>query len=187
MEKPLALLDAGCGSNFHPELSAAVAETRFDGSLVTGLDVDAEALAAHPYLHERIVGSVETCPLPLEAFDGVVCWNLLEHLQDPYRALRNLTRALKPRGTMILAFPNVLSFKGVVTKMTPYWFHRCVYRRVYRLPLEPYPTVLRWSLRPAAFRRWAEEAGFKVDLRLLDSTPFLGWRSECRVVLRKPA
>ena len=186
MSDQLRVLDAGCGTNAHLAFGGVgLRPLSLEGAHVTGLDIDGEALAANPRLHDRIVGSVETYPLTSEAFDVVVCWDVLEHLRRPSLALENLGRALKPGGTMILGFPNVLSFKGIVTKLTPYSFHRWVYRYVYRTDLEPYPTVLRLCLRPSAVRRWAEERGFGVSIRLEDSR-ILGWRSECRVVLSKP-
>jgi 2-polyprenyl-3-methyl-5-hydroxy-6-metoxy-1,4-benzoquinol methylase len=174
------LLDAGCGANHHPEMSAALREASLDTAHITGLDIDADALEAHPYLDERIVGSIETYPLPREEFDGVICWDVLEHLHEPSRALENLAQALKPGGLIILGFPNVLSMKGLITKLTPHWFHCWVYRRVYKSSVEPYPTVMRWSLRPGTVCRWAEKKGFDVTLQLLR------WRSESRVYLRKP-
>jgi len=100
--------------------------------------------------------------------------------------MENLARTLKPGGKMILGFPNVLSFKGLATKLTPQWFHRWAYRHVYRSNLEPHPTVLRLSLRPAAVRRWAWRKGFEVQFRF-ENARVLGWRSECRVYMSKPA
>lgn len=183
MKDQLRVLDAGCGANAHLAFGG-LRPSSLEGAHVTGLDIDGAALAANRRLDERIVGSVETYPLPNEAFDIVVCWDVLEHLRRPYMALDNLQRALKPGGLMILGFPNVLSLKGIVTKVTPYSFHRWVYKYVYRSDLKPYPTVLRLALRPSAVRRWAEARGFGVSIRFEDSR-ILGWRSECRVVLSK--
>ena len=152
----LRVLDAGCGRSSAVALDAASLPVSREGVHVTGLDVDAGALSSNHWLDDRILGSVETYPLPAEAFDIVVCWDVLEHLSRPTLAIENLARALKPGGVMFLGFPNVLSFKGIVTKVTPHWFHRWVYKHVYRSDLEPYPTVLRLTIRPAAIRRWAE-------------------------------
>ena len=37
---------------------------------------------------------------------------------------------LRPGGRAVLALPNILSLKGLVTRFTPWWFHVWVYRRV---------------------------------------------------------
>ena len=112
----LRVLDAGCGRKL-PQfaLGGAVSPLSLEGAHVTGLDVDEGALASNHRLDERIVGSVEMYPLPPEAFDVVVCWDVLEHLSRPSLAIENLARALKPAGVMFLGFPNVFSFKGIVT------------------------------------------------------------------------
>jgi SAM-dependent methyltransferase len=174
-----------------------------DDARLTGLDIDGPALAENPRVDERIVGSVETYPLPAEEFDVVVCWDVLEHLSQPDLALANLAQTLKPGGTMILGFPNPLSVKGLLTKLTPYSFHRWVYRQLLGSTLEPYPTVLRLSLRPSAMRRWAVAQGFDLQVRVENGrvpAPRRGagrwakrkvfelvwWRSECRVQASKP-
>jgi 2-polyprenyl-3-methyl-5-hydroxy-6-metoxy-1,4-benzoquinol methylase len=39
-------------------------------------------------------------------FDGVVCYETLEHLTDPFRGLCELGEVLSPEGTLILSVPN---------------------------------------------------------------------------------
>jgi 2-polyprenyl-3-methyl-5-hydroxy-6-metoxy-1,4-benzoquinol methylase len=39
-------------------------------------------------------------------YDAVVCSELLEHLDDPARALERIAPALKPRGTIVVTVPN---------------------------------------------------------------------------------
>ncbi len=60
-----------------------------------------------------------------------------------------MRRALKPDGIMVLALPNLMSVKGLVTKFTPHAFHTWFYRRVYRSAKTgeddegPFPTYFR--------------------------------------------
>lgn len=201
----MRILDAGCGRDrVYVDFPA--------DAFVTGIDVDADALALNPDLDEKIVGDIQTYPLEPSGYDAIVCWDVLEHLPSPQAALERMTRALKPGGTLILGLPNVVSPKGLATKLTPHSFHVWFYRHVFEdenagTPgYGPYKTYLRWSLRPAALRRFAAEQGLTVtrfeltgsaqfqqlaDRHRLASgllravwpgDPFL---SECRVELRR--
>jgi len=165
-------LDAGCGrerpyGQFEP------------GSYVVGIDISEAELALNDGLDERIVGDIQTYPLPPESFDEIVCWDVLEHLPRPRDALLNLCRALKPGGTMTLGVPNVASPKGLLTKFTPHRFHIWVYRRILGFEAAgspgygPYKTYLRWTLTPGRLRRFAEEQGLLVEeLTVYDSELF---------------
>jgi SAM-dependent methyltransferase len=52
-----------------------------------------------------IVSDITNIPEPDAAFDAVMCIEVLEHLPDPPRALRELTRLLRPGGVLILTAP----------------------------------------------------------------------------------
>jgi SAM-dependent methyltransferase len=55
-----------------------------------------------------IHGDVEsmTLDLPIDFFDVVLCADVLEHLVDPWRAVRLLTRHLRPGGLIVSSIPN---------------------------------------------------------------------------------
>lgn len=50
----------------------------------------------------------------------------LERLPRPKDALLNLCRTVRPQGLLILGFPNLLSVKGIVTKITPFLVSQAV-------------------------------------------------------------
>jgi 2-polyprenyl-3-methyl-5-hydroxy-6-metoxy-1,4-benzoquinol methylase len=79
------------------------------GWRVTALEGDAAAAARGAVHCERmIVADLDRELPPLGgAFDAVVCGDVLEHLVEPSRVLRDLARALTPRGRLILSIPNV--------------------------------------------------------------------------------
>ena len=77
-----------------------------------------------------ILGDVETMAFKPGSVDMVVCFDVLEHLKNPFKALSNFDESLKPEGLVLLAFPNIWSLKGLVTVLTPYWFHKLFYRFV---------------------------------------------------------
>ena len=73
--RSLTLLEAGCGSMSHVGIEGV--------EKVVGIDVSEAQLARNTSLHEKIVGNLETYPLPENTFDVIVCWNVLEHIPDP--------------------------------------------------------------------------------------------------------
>lgn len=67
-------------------------------------------------------------PVPDHSFDVVLCTEVLEHVPEPIKAVRELTRILRPGGTLLLTAPlgSVLHqepyhFYG---GYTPYWYRR---------------------------------------------------------------
>ncbi len=62
---------------------------------LTTLDVSAEK-------RPDIVADAHTLPVPDESFDMIVCSEVLEHLYDPARAVREMHRVLRPGGTVVL-------------------------------------------------------------------------------------
>jgi SAM-dependent methyltransferase len=59
------------------------------------------AEAANPVIH----GDVERLPLPDASFDGAVCAEVLEHLDDDAAALAELARVLRDGGLLLVTVP----------------------------------------------------------------------------------
>ncbi len=47
---------------------------------------------------------------------------------DPARAALNQLEWTRPGGLLVIGVPNLWSLRGLITKLTPFWFHRLVYR-----------------------------------------------------------
>jgi SAM-dependent methyltransferase len=149
------VLEAGCGSSTHIKLNPEV--------YAVGIDISKEQLEKNIVVKEKILGDIQEYPLPLDEFDVVICWMVLEHLPNPQNAMMNMFRSVKPEGLVVLGFPNLLSIKGIVTKFTPFWFHELFYK-VMKYKSQHFPTYLRKEIVPANVAKFAEENGFSVVL-----------------------
>jgi ubiquinone/menaquinone biosynthesis C-methylase UbiE len=81
------------------------------------------------------VCDVTNIPVENDSFDAVLCTEVLEHLPEPMRALREFARILKPGGSLILTAP-----LGSGIHQEPYHFYG--------------------GFTPAWFQRFLAEAGF---------------------------
>jgi 2-polyprenyl-6-hydroxyphenyl methylase/3-demethylubiquinone-9 3-methyltransferase len=103
-----AVLDVGCGGGILSEALAAA------GAQVTGIDLGLAALAAaqrHRHLSSLTItyqqADAETLAARYpEAFDVVVCMELLEHVPDPSSIVRACARLAKPEGHLFFATLN---------------------------------------------------------------------------------
>lgn len=83
------------------------------GNTVTGIEIDPEAGAIAQTVCDRmIIGDVETLDFSTGfepySFDVVLCGDILEHLKNPARVLKNLHKILRPEGYLVVSLPNFL-------------------------------------------------------------------------------
>lgn len=81
---------------------------------IVGIDVNGEvAQKGRPYYNKLIVGNVEKINLPFEKdyFDCILYGDVLEHLVDPYRVLKEHWVFLRNGGTIICSIPNVRHYR----------------------------------------------------------------------------
>jgi 2-polyprenyl-3-methyl-5-hydroxy-6-metoxy-1,4-benzoquinol methylase len=153
------VLEAGCGSLSRIELPP--------GRRITGIDIEQRQLDRNTSLDEKILGDLQSFEAPVPGFDLVLCWDVVEHLPEPTKALERLTAALNPGGGLVLAFPHLWSLKGLATKFTPYVVHAFFYRYVMRDKRrddewDQFPTFFRASIAPRRLRRWSAEHGLEI-------------------------
>jgi SAM-dependent methyltransferase len=102
--KSPVILEVGSASGFLLKRLQAV----FPEATVIGSDYSPQIVAA---LAERVPTipvlqfNVLTCPLPAGCVDAAVLLNVLEHISDDCRALREVHRILKPGGIAVLEVP----------------------------------------------------------------------------------
>jgi SAM-dependent methyltransferase len=98
------------------------------GGHVTVVDIDEAQLQRNKYAKEKILGDIQTREFAPGSFDLIVCYNVIEHLNAPDRAIDRFYRALTPGGLLFIAAPNPESLSGWITKITPHWFNVQFYR-----------------------------------------------------------
>ena len=92
------MLDLGCASGY---LSDILARRGFS---VTGIDL---AGTPHPPgIHFAAVDLDQGLPSLDGCFDYVICADVLEHLRDPLRLLRECRERLAPDGVLVASLPN---------------------------------------------------------------------------------
>lgn len=146
-DNPLTILEAGCGRFKHWNYPA-------DAS-ISGLDISESQLEQNSHIQDKHQGDVQTWETDRQ-WDVVVSVYVIEHVDNPQQAVKNMLSWTKPGGLLVLAVPNALSLKGLVTKFTPFGFHGWFYRNIYRRPHSIFPTVMDWSITPANLRAQLE-------------------------------
>ncbi|TDA64545.1 MAG: class I SAM-dependent methyltransferase [Clostridia bacterium] len=99
-----SVLDVGCGEgNNTPYLRQKGA------TYVAGIEITPEnAAIARTQMDEVWCGSVEAeLPFQVGQFDLIICADVLEHLVDPWAALRKLRRLLSSSGYVVASIPNI--------------------------------------------------------------------------------
>jgi ubiquinone/menaquinone biosynthesis C-methylase UbiE len=110
-EGPGDALDAGMGPG------RLVGELANRGWRVSGVDAAPQMVVTArrrtPEAEARlVVGTIEAIPFPDEAFDLVVATGVLEYAELD-RALRELTRVLRPGGRAVVSYPNPRAVYGI--------------------------------------------------------------------------
>lgn len=139
-----SLLDAGCGTGWFSKIASE------KGASVTSMDLGENLLAevAKKCDSKRVVGSILEIPFPENTFDVVVSSEVIEHTPDPYKALHEIYRVLKPGGIMVLSTPN------------KFWYWTLWVANV--LKLRPYQGLENWS-GYFQLKKECKKAGFKLE------------------------
>jgi SAM-dependent methyltransferase len=103
-EKRGMLLDAPAGTG------ALASRLKELGFLVSCLDIDPSIYCA-PEIEFREGDLNQSLPLPSQSFDYITCIEGLEHLENPFNAIREFGRLLKPEGKLYLSLPNYLNIE----------------------------------------------------------------------------
>lgn len=133
------VLDVGCGNGRH-----TIEATNWDCQVVA-LDIDREELRRSRYMffadHNagRLPGfaefaraDAEHLPFPDHAFDKIIATEVLEHVMDDGRAMRELHRVLRPGGEIAVSCPHHRAERWLWAISWDYWHSPGGHVRTYR-------------------------------------------------------
>jgi ubiquinone/menaquinone biosynthesis C-methylase UbiE len=163
-----AVLDAGCGTGIFSIIFA-----HNGAGSVTGIDISegslntARGLQEKFGLHNATFQKEDMLNLPFhdEQFDIVWAWGTVHHTTDPYGAIEELNRVLKPGGSMLLA---------VYTRTKVTFIHEFIRKILVRTPKKTWTAlskILAFVLAPIVFffkRREKARKGEKLEELILD-------------------
>jgi 2-polyprenyl-3-methyl-5-hydroxy-6-metoxy-1,4-benzoquinol methylase len=165
------IVDVGCGAG-HLRAALGNRPSRYIG-------VDAVRYGEFPSGAEFLIADLDHDDVPLDdnVADTVVALETIEHLENPRRFLRELTRIARRGGTVLISTPNQVSLLSLVTVVTKHRFNAFQDR--------DYPAH-RTALLEIDLRRMAEECRLvRVETRftargrlLLTSAHYPRWLAE---------
>jgi ubiquinone/menaquinone biosynthesis C-methylase UbiE len=111
LQPECVVLDAGCGTGRHMRALAKIPDLKIVGIDKNDKDLDdanrslleMPDAAAHNF--SVMKADINKLPFADEAFDCVICSEVLEHIPHHHNALQELVRVLKPQGTLIISVP----------------------------------------------------------------------------------
>lgn len=110
-----SILDVGCGIG---NSLFALYANGFKNTV--GLDFERQlAEYARQMVPEArlVVGNAEQIPFQDQAFDCVICYDLLEHVLKPEKVLENISRVLKEKGILYMSVANGHSVNDVLFRL----------------------------------------------------------------------
>ena len=121
------ILEAGCGQRWLLKLEGK-------SFRLIGVDLDKDALEIRKNvrkdLDEAIHADLRTIDFGARKFDVIYSAFVLEHVEGAEEVLSRMVSWLKPNGIIIIEIPDPGSVKGLVTKLSPHWFHVFYYRYI---------------------------------------------------------
>ena len=97
------VLDVGCARGGFGRTLKKV----FPTITVDGVEINSELARTAQVSYRKVwIGKFEEVNLPSNFYDVVIMGDVLEHLYDPWKALKKVFSVLKPKGWLIVSIPN---------------------------------------------------------------------------------
>ena len=141
------VLDLGSGEGFGSALLAGRAQS------VHGIDIDERAVKHSqlnyqaPNLAFRTGSALDLGGFGPGAFDAVVAFEVLEHIEDQERVLQQVRHALTDEGLLLISTPDRVMYSEVSGQDNPYHERELTETELRQLLREYFPTVSLWGQR----------------------------------------
>ena len=150
----MRVLDAGCGSS-----RGCTSRAPLDKMHIVGADID-PSVHENPFCDSAVVCDLsKELPFEDKSFDLIHCRWTLEHIENPVKTFSEFARVLKPSGRLLALTPNMFHYATIISKVTPFWFHRWWRKGGGE---EPFPTYYRANS-ARRLRKICKESGLDVD------------------------
>lgn len=163
--RSLEILEAGCGARWPIDLSGV-------DYVLTGVDSNPDALDSRKHsskdLHESIHGDLQEVDLPRDRYDVIYSSFVLEHVRGAETILDRFIGWLRPGGLLIIRIPDRDSVHGLVSRLTPFWFHVLYKKYVARDASVgkpgggPFPTYHERVVSLAGIREYCRARGLRI-------------------------
>ncbi len=101
LAKGKVILDVGGGTRFMKGMK------KFESLFK---DCDYKTLDSSADYGPDVVGDIHALPLADNSVDGVICRSVLEHVERPWDAMREIRRVLKPGGLAFVQVPSIFPY-----------------------------------------------------------------------------
>jgi len=151
------IVDIGCGEGILLEKLMQ----KYPAKEIIGIDAEKENIEiCKKYGLNVIFGSAYNLPLKDNSIDCIILAEVIEHLDQPSKAIGEIHRVLKKNGMLIMLFPNDLMF--LVARLLTLKVKEAFYDTGH---------VKQWS--PQKARKFLSEHNFSISLQ--QSIPFFFW------------
>jgi len=138
----MRILDAGCGRGF------LIKDELMKKGECFGIDPNAKFIREAKRNVKKgkfFVGGIEKIRFENEMFDEAYCYDVLEHVDDYEKSIKQLHRVLKKSGKLYILIPHFRS-ESVLKKIKPSYFSKNMHKRIF------YPKKIRISLMKDGFK-----------------------------------
>ncbi|MGD0277731.1 MAG: class I SAM-dependent methyltransferase [Smithella sp.] len=171
------VLDAGCGLGRHLRHLARMPELKIFGidKNTWALTETAKSVATMPDAQSKdylfSIADITKLPFADASFDCVICSEVLEHIPDHEKAMKELDRILKPQGTLVVSVPRFFTERICWFISWQYHNEEGGHIRIYK------KKQLREMLTRQGFKCW------KINYKHALHSPY--WWLKCLVGLKK--
>lgn len=157
-------LDLGCGhhllSPWRMEQEKALISK---AKLIVGIDYDYLSLTKHKTIKNKLRGDITQLPFPDNTFDLITSNMVFEHLDNPEKQLKEISRVLSKGGKLIFHTPNNFGYTTLLARMIPEIIKdKLVYILQGREEEDVFPAYYRINS-PSKIRKIAIASGFNVS------------------------